>query len=80
MQMNPYTRFFLGTPVRVLSTLLGCLAIWGIADPESARSFVVGCWNNFWHAFGPILEQLFVLAIVCVGVRIILAGFSKKGK
>ncbi|MFA6459618.1 MAG: hypothetical protein WCV79_04485 [Candidatus Paceibacterota bacterium] len=62
--LNTTICFLFGSPQRVIVTAVIGFILWGVVDPESVRYLTVTCWNNFWKAFGPLLQQLLQLLIV----------------
>ena len=62
--MDNVLMFFFGSVRRALSTCLVIIVIFGILNPEAANEAVATAWNNFWTAFGPVIQKLLELVIV----------------
>ena len=78
--MNQTLRFMFGSPQRVIVTAIIGFILWGMVDPNSIRCLVATCWNNFWMAFGPLIQELLKLLIVGGVIWLFVKGLFKTAK
>jgi succinate dehydrogenase/fumarate reductase cytochrome b subunit len=75
--MNPVLRFLFGSARRALITAIVILAVFGMSNPDAAGALVATAWNNFWTAFGPLIQKLIELAVVIALCYYFITGLCK---
>lgn len=68
--MNIWVKFFIGTPKRFLSTLIGISLVVVMIHPQILYDAV----NHFLAAISPLLGPALTILIVLTGIKIILKG------
>lgn len=71
--MNPYLCVFIGTPRRVLGTLIGLLVLLAVISPELFNQLMLRAFNALW----PWMQ---VVGMILVGVGVIMALLPKSSK
>lgn len=72
--MDPYIRFFFGTPRRFLATLIGIGLIICMIDPDILKKGLIGLVSAITESIGPLLGPVIMLLIVFAGIKLILSG------
>lgn len=79
--MEPWVRFFLGTPRRFLGTLGGLTAMFGLFFPEVVGAAVHNLFVALIQAILPLVQPLLVIGFALFGIKVIISGiFPKKKK
>lgn len=75
--MGRWTRFFLGTPQRLLWTLVGLGTAACLIDPEAFRSALALSVGTIMAVLCPLIQPVLMIVIVLAGLRFILRGGKK---
>lgn len=70
--MMRYVTYFMGTPERLLRSMVACLVVFGLVRPEVIGHAVQNLLSALLTAIAPSVEPVLTLAIVIAGMGIIV--------
>ena len=75
--MGRWVRYFLGTPQRVVLTLIGIGFIICLFSPSAFEFALISAVNAIFRAVSPLLGPVLAVLIVLAGIKLILGGHKR---
>ena len=76
--MRDWIRFFVGTPQRLIGTVVVGVVVLGLLKPGVMEQAVTGLLNALWRAASPLFEPVLTVAIVLIGFIMIFRSLRRR--